>query len=114
VKKFFLLILILLCLCEAFAGTGKSTVQKPVFASQDKRDLIAVSASNYPNTELEVNDHAASTHNGCRQSNLQSVIGVARQLYHSFPNEFGKVAKARSRVSCRQYLFHIYPSHHFW
>ena len=109
-KKYFLFISILLCLGEAFAGNG--TVQKAAVVSSGEKDRYALHEVNYPHTELEVNLHAVSIYHGCRQQHLQNFI-AAEQVQHSFHKQLTNTLDSFSPVF-RQYLFHIYPSHHFW
>jgi hypothetical protein len=111
-KKFLLVISVLLCLCKAFAGGA--IFQKQAAVSPFQNGLYSLAAVNYPHTEFDIHYQNVSTSNNCRQQNLHSFTATAESIQYYSQQLFANTTEPFKQVWCKQYLSHIYPTHNFW
>jgi hypothetical protein len=109
---------IILCaviLLAYFAGTN------PVFAIPSSPAKGVVSGNYYyqqpatPNAELELTHIHAPTgiHSAVHKLSAPSFLSYPA-IYHFYPNLIIASRIRQSSLLVKDYLFHIYPSHHFW
>lgn len=113
VKKSLFFISILICCCEAFAGTTNSVWRKPDFLSQREKEQYTARAVNNPNSEFEINYHVVSVSSNCRQQSGPVFAGIT-ETASVFHEKLANIPELFHQVFCKQYLAHIYPSHNFW
>jgi len=113
-KKYFLILPIIVYFLLVVAGTGNSGTQKLVLGHQDVNSLYTIAEANYPHTELEVNHQSVSVNSSSRHQVPQNFVAATENVHHSFPIELGWDNKRFPNISAKQYLDHIYPTHNFW